>query len=122
MPVHGLTADLFTQTHKGPTRFPITNKPIPGEDGIKLDQNILEKYAGVYEVAPEFYFTVSTDKDRVFLQATGQEKLEIFAETENKFFLKVNDAQVEFVKDDSGKVVKAIINQGGRKTEAKKVK
>ena len=44
----------------------------------------------------------------------------MFAETENKFFLKVNDAQLEFVKDESGKVTKAILNQGGRTTDAKK--
>jgi hypothetical protein len=33
---------------------------------------------------------------RLFAQATGQEKFEIFAESETKFFLKVVDAQLEF--------------------------
>ncbi len=56
------------------------------------------------------------------LQATGQEQLEMFAETETKFFLKVNDAQIEFVKDPTGKVTKILLNQGGRQAEAKRVK
>ena len=90
--------------------------------GGVVDEAILERYTGKYEVSPQFSFAISKEGDRLFLQAAGQEKLEMFAESEAKFFLKVNDAQVEFVKDDSGKVVKAIINQGGRKTEAKKVK
>ncbi len=46
----------------------------------------------------------------------------MFAETPTAFFLKVNDAQLEFVKDDSGKVTKAILKQGGRETDARKIK
>ncbi len=55
-------------------------------------------------------------------QATGQGKIELFAETETKFFLKVVEAQIEFVKDDSGQLRKLILLQGGRPTEAKKIK
>lgn len=89
---------------------------------IKVDEKILETYAGEYEITPEFIFTITKEKDRLFVQAGGQEVFEIFAETENKFFLKINDAQLEFIKDDSGIVTKAILNQNGRKTEAKKIK
>ena len=46
----------------------------------------------------------------------------MFPETEAKFFLKVNDAELVFVKNDSGQVTKAIMNQGGRQADAKKVK
>ena len=45
----------------------------------------------------------------------------MFAETESKFFLKVNDAQLESVKDDWAKVTKAILHQGGRQADAKKI-
>ncbi len=99
-----------------------TDKPIPDTNGIKIDEWVLETYAGKYEVTPDFTFTVTREQDRLFLQAPGQEKLEMFGEMETKFFLKVNDAQFEFVKDDSGKVTKAIMNQGGRQAEAKKMK
>ncbi len=87
-----------------------------------MDGKILETYVGEYEVTPEFTFSVTKEQDRLFLQAPEQEKLEMFAETETKFFLKVNDAQFEFVKDDSGNVTKAIMNQGGRQADAKKIK
>jgi CubicO group peptidase (beta-lactamase class C family) len=99
-----------------------TNKPVPAEDGIKVDEKILETYTGVYEISPEFTFTVTNEGQKLFLQATGQEKLELFAETETKFFLKVNDALLEFVKDNAGKVTKISLMQGNRKTDAKKIK
>jgi CubicO group peptidase (beta-lactamase class C family) len=97
-------------------------KPINAQTEIKVDEKILETYTGEYEITPEFTFSVTKEEDRLFLQATGQEKFEIFAETENKFFLKINDAQLEFIKDDSGNVTKAILNQSGRQTDAKKIK
>ena len=46
----------------------------------------------------------------------------MFADTQTKFFLKVNEAQFEFVKDEFGKVTKVIMNQGGRQADAKKIK
>ena len=99
-----------------------TNKPIPSENGIKVDGKILETYVGEYEISHEFTMSVTKEQDKLFLQGTGQDKLEMFADTETKFFVKVNDAQFEFVKDDSGKVIKAILNQGGRQADAKKIK
>jgi hypothetical protein len=98
-----------------------TNKPIPDPNGIKVDEKILETYVGKYEVTADFSFTITREQDRLFLQATGQEKLEMFAETQTKFFLKVNDAQIEFVKDNPGKVIKAILNQGGKQTDARRI-
>ncbi len=99
-----------------------TNKAIPDTNGIKVDDKILASYVGEYEVTPEFVFSITKEPGRLFLEAGGQDKIELFAETETKFFLKVNDAQFEFVNDDAGKTVKAIMNQGGRQADAKKVK
>lgn len=56
------------------------------------------------------------------VEATGQNKVEIFAESESKFFLTVVDAQLEFVKDETGKVTKVILYQGGQKMEGTKIK
>ncbi len=99
-----------------------TNKPLPNENGIKVNEKILATYVGEYEIPSIMTFSVTKEQDKLFLQGEGQEKVELFAETETKFFLKVNDAQLEFVKDDSGKVTNAILNQGGREAEAKKIK
>lgn len=71
---------------------------------------------------PNFILTVTKEGDKMITQATGQGKIEIFAESETKFYPKVMEAQIEFVKDEAGKVSKLILNQGGRKMEAKKIK
>jgi hypothetical protein len=77
---------------------------------------------GQYELQPGFIITFTREGNRLFTQATGQPKFEVFAESETKFFLKVVDAQVEFVADADGKVNKMILNQGGQTLEAKRIK
>lgn len=98
-----------------------TEKAIPVHTEIKLSPDILSKYAGDYELAPGFLITVTTEGDRLFTQATGQGRVEAFAESETKFFLKIVDANFEFVKDDSGKY-KFVLHQGGMTMEGKKVR
>lgn len=114
----GTIQKLLTKKLNGNETWNKTNKTIPDSNGIKVNGKILETYVGVYEITNEMNFSVTIEKDRIFVQAPGQDKFEIFADTENKFFTKVNDAEFEFVKDDSGKVTKAILNQGGRQADA----
>jgi hypothetical protein len=65
---------------------------------------------------------VTKGDDRLFAQMTGQLTYEIFPKSETEFFWKIVNAQIEFVKDNEGKVIKAILNQGGRKSEGPKIK
>ncbi|MGZ8541626.1 MAG: serine hydrolase [Chitinophagaceae bacterium] len=118
----GAIEKLTTISLRGNDAWNKTNKPLPDENGIKLAEQVLEAFTGVYEVSPDFTFLITKEQTRLFLHATGQEKVEIFAETATIFFLKVNDAQLEFVKDGRGKVTKAILKQGGRETDAVKIK
>jgi len=89
---------------------------------VVVPASILETYVGDYQLAPNFILTVTKEGDKLITQATGQGKIEIFAESETKFYPKVMEAKIEFVKDEAGKVSKLILNQGGRTMEAKKIK
>lgn len=113
---------LITHSRNSNEVWSKTDNPIAAPAAIKVDEKILEAYTGEYAINPDFTFIVTKEQERLYIQATGQEKFEIAPETETKFLSKVNDARFEFVKDGSGKVVKAILNQGGRNTEARKVK
>ena len=105
---------------QGATR---TNKPIPsGREEIDLDPTLFDKYVGEYELVPGFIIKIWREEKVFKAQATGQPPFEIFAESENKFFLKVVDAQMEFNKDDSGVVTSLTLFQGGRQTPGKKIK
>ena len=62
--------------------------------------------------------TVKKEGDHLFAQLGGQPRFEIFPKTETNFFWKVVDAQVTFVKDKDGKVIKAIHRQNGQTINA----
>ena len=85
----------------------------PPRKEIKLDAQILAQYAGAYALEPNVDVTVTLEGDGLMTQITGQPAFPLFAESEDHFFLKVVDAQVEFVKDAQGKVTHLIIHQGG---------
>jgi len=89
---------------------------------VKVDPKIYEAYVGQYELKPNFIITITKENDRLFAQATGQPKAEIYPESEIKFFLKAVDAQLTFIKDDKGEVTQLILHQGGKDQPAKKVK
>ena len=96
---------------------PIERKEVP------VDPKIFDAYAGQYELAPGFLLTISREENSLMAQATGQSKAQIFPESDTRYFYKVVDAQIRFVKDAQGKVVALIFNQGGgAEVEAKKVK
>jgi hypothetical protein len=75
---------------------------------------------GNYELTPSFVIAVTKEGERIFVQATGQPKFEVFPESETKFFLTVVDAQITFVKDDNGQVANLILHQNGIDQKAKK--
>ncbi len=80
---------------------------------IKLSPEVLRQYVGEYQLAPGAVLSVILTGDQLETQLTGQPKLPVFPEAENRFFLKVVDAQLEFTKDQSGKVTQVILHQGG---------
>lgn len=100
-----------------------TARPLPAErKEIDLDSALYDKYVGEYELAPGFTIVITKEGSKLMGQATGQPKVELFAEAETKFFLKVVDAQIEFIKDETGKVTGLVLYQGGQKLPAKKFK
>ncbi|MGH9906168.1 MAG: DUF3471 domain-containing protein [Pyrinomonadaceae bacterium] len=89
---------------------------------VVADSKVFDSYVGEYEVSPTFTVKVFKEGEKLMGQATGQPAAELFQEGVNKFFLKVVDARVTFVKDDKGQVTGLVIHQGGQDTPAKKIK
>jgi tetratricopeptide (TPR) repeat protein len=88
--------------------------------GMKLNEDELKEYSGKYQLAPQFIITVTTNGTQIFAQATGQPQFEIFALTRDKFFLKVVDAQIGFLRRE-GKITSMILFQNGREMPGKKI-
>ncbi|SPE60814.1 Beta-lactamase (modular protein) [Verrucomicrobia bacterium] len=88
----------------------------------KVDAASLDAVTGKYDYGEgKAILAVTREGDQVFAQMTGQPKFEIFPKSDNEFFWKVVEAQVTFVKDDKGKVIKAVHHQAGQTLEAPKI-
>jgi D-alanyl-D-alanine-carboxypeptidase/D-alanyl-D-alanine-endopeptidase len=89
---------------------------------IALDPAELDALAGVYELAPNFRFAITKEGSSLFGQATGQGKVQMYAESKTQFFLKIVDAQITFVKDSDGKVTGIVLHQNGADVPGRRLK
>ncbi|WP_316802498.1 serine hydrolase [Pedobacter nototheniae] len=78
----------------------------------EVSDNDLDSYLGKYQLKPQLVLTISREGKKLYVQATGQSRIEAFAETNNKFFFKVIQARMEFVKDEHGLIKEMIFTQG----------
>ena len=93
-------------------RFPSTS-PAKARVETKVDPAIFDRYVGRYQFAPSLFMTITREGDRFYGQLAGQPRVEIFAETEKDYFLKVVDAQLTFETDAQNKAVAVVLHQGG---------
>ena len=99
--------------------FPLA-KPPKEHKQVNVDPKLFDRYVGKYALTPAFVLTVSREGDHLFLQATGQPKVEIFPESEREYFVKVVDAQITFIVDAAGKTTELVLHQAGRDLPAKR--
>jgi serine-type D-Ala-D-Ala carboxypeptidase/endopeptidase len=81
---------------------------------VAVDPAVLATYQGIYQMTPEFALAIRAEAGRLFVRATGQAEYELFAESENRFFLRVVDAQGTFFRNKDGAVDRLLWHQGGK--------
>ena len=94
----------------------------PKEVATAVDTATLASYVGNYQLAPAFSIVITRDNDKLYGQATGQGRFELFAESKTKFYLKVVDAQVSFVPNDNGDIEQLILHQNGQNMPGKLIR
>jgi serine-type D-Ala-D-Ala carboxypeptidase/endopeptidase len=87
----------------------------------KVNPASYDVLVGKYDYGHGITMTVTREEGHLFAQLTGQPKLEILPKSETEFFWEDVNAQVTFVKDEKGKVTKAVHHQGGQTLEAPKI-
>jgi CubicO group peptidase (beta-lactamase class C family) len=115
-------AELFV-TSPGVNKVSAVTKTTEQEKkSIAVPAEILNNYTGTYEVKPNVNLTIGLDNtNQLYLLAPGQtKKVELFAETQNHFFVKIVDAEITFNKNETNNVISLTMNQSGRKIIAKK--
>lgn len=81
---------------------------------VKVAEEILDSYLGVYELMPGFNITITREGAQLMGQATGQSSFEMFPRSETEYYLKVVDAQIVFNLNDEGAVESLTLFQGGQ--------
>jgi serine-type D-Ala-D-Ala carboxypeptidase/endopeptidase len=94
----------------------------PQKAAIAVDPKLLATYVGRYELTPEFSITITQEQDRLYLQATAQPKVELFAETPTQFFLTIVKAKITFIKDAQGQTDRLILDQNGQQLPGQRIK
>lgn len=89
---------------------------------ITLPQEILIKYAGVYELQPSFQIKVEVQNGYLFALASGQPPVQLHAETRNIFFIKEIAAQIVFNLNADGSVTDLTFSQAGNTMKGRKIK
>jgi serine-type D-Ala-D-Ala carboxypeptidase/endopeptidase len=86
-----------------------------------VDPAIYKYYVGRYQLAPGMIFTVTAEANQLYIQLKGQQRLEVFPESEREFFYKVVDAQITFESDGKGPSPALILHQGGQNPRAPRI-
>lgn len=84
---------------------------------VTIDPKIFDAYTGQYEDKTNLAGTVFSffrEGDKFYLRLSNQDKIEIYPSSETHFFLKVVPAELEFLRDASGKVTGIKYRQGGQ--------
>jgi hypothetical protein len=96
-------------------------RELPTPANIKLSTETLERYTGVYGMAPGVNMIISLENGRLVSQMTHQQKLPLTALSANIFTPKVVDAQLEFPTDEQGPASQLVLHQNGRDMTAKRL-
>ena len=79
---------------------------VPTRTKLMLPAEQLEIFVGGYQIQRNFHLEITLENNSLWVQATGQPKFPIFAESHTRFYLEVVAADLEFkVEDDQVKGV-----------------
>lgn len=88
---------------------------------ITVDPHVLDRLVGTYELSPQVLIHVSREEGHLFAQATGQDRFEVFPESDRDFFYRVVDAVLTFDVENSVSATQVILHQNGADHIAKRV-
>lgn len=86
---------------------PVANKWTPTEEQLK-------EYDGNYSLAPTFALRIFPSGAKLFTQGTNQQPLEIVSVEKDIFVAESVDAEIDFERDASGKVIALTLKQRGQ--------
>jgi hypothetical protein len=90
----GIVTFLLLREGWGETKALRISDSVLERKELALSPEILARYPGTYELRPGFDFVITLEGGQLISQATGQDKVPLFAESETTFFQKAIDAEI----------------------------
>jgi len=88
---------------------------------IDIEMEDVRVFEGSYVMSDGMELSFVAEQDTFWLELPGDQRFQLFAESDNKFFLKAFDAQCTFVQSDDGSVNEMIWHQRGQDHSAVRV-
>ena len=82
----------------------------------------VKQYEGRYDFRNGAVMTITSEKNELSAQLSGQPKFQIFASGPDEFFWKVVDARIKFNKNEKGEVTGGHFTQNGNEIDVPKMK
>ncbi|HEU0079942.1 MAG TPA: DUF3471 domain-containing protein, partial [Longimicrobiaceae bacterium] len=89
---------------------------------VTVPVEVLDRYVGAYEFAPNFVLTVRREGTTLRGVVTGQPEVPLAPESETRFSVREANATLVFQVDAAGAVTGVILYQAGREIPARKVR
>ena len=113
-------ADLYLadQLKPEPPKAKPAERPV-----VSVNPAVYDAYVGKYELQGPAWTIVNIMKEdgKLMAQPAGQPKAELFPESETRFFLRLQEAEVNFSRNEQGKVEQFTLQQRGQTIVAKRV-
>ena len=93
------------------TPLPPLKKP---QTAIEVPRAALAEYVGEYPMGTDFTLTVTLGKHGLEAAGTGVGSAPLFASAKDQFFFRAIEADLAFTRDAAGKIISAVLTQGGQ--------
>ena len=106
----------YTPYSQLPRRAPLKEHKV-----IVVEATLLDRYVGRYGDPPGLILTIRREGDHLSIQENDEPRQELFAESENKFFSKVNDDELSFQVDKRGHATLMVLHVDGKDIPVKRI-
>ena len=102
-------------------RLPAGYEEAPAPKEVKLEPGVIEGYAGEYELEKGGMIDVVAEEGKLRVTLPSRPPFQVFPESDTKFFFKVLDMRIVFLKDAAGAVTGLRLDRGNLYRVARKV-
>jgi CubicO group peptidase (beta-lactamase class C family) len=96
-------------------------EPLQTFEYLALSPEELDVYVGSYQMAPQLVVSITRADDLLMAQLTGQPPIPIYPDAPDHFVYRVVAAEIDFTRDESGRVASLTLHQNGAELPAPRI-